>query len=84
VDLNGAAWRTSSYSGGNGGQCVQVATMHGHPAQPDRICGVRDSQNPGGPVLAFGPGQWQRFITAVKAGKPSCRFPVSSSNSQVS
>ena len=71
MDLNGAAWRTSSYSGGNGGQCVQVATMHGHHGPPDRICAVRDSRNPGGPVLAFGPGQWQRFITAIKTGSPA-------------
>ena len=70
MDLSGAAWRTSSYSGGNGGQCVEVATVQGHNGQPDRICAVRDSKNPCGPVLAFGPGQWQRFITAIKTGKP--------------
>jgi hypothetical protein len=70
VDLSGAPWRKSSYSGGNGGQCVEVAAMPSHHTQPDRICAVRDSQNPGGPVLAFGPGQWQRFITEVKARKP--------------
>ncbi|HTZ29042.1 MAG TPA: DUF397 domain-containing protein, partial [Streptosporangiaceae bacterium] len=25
VDLSRAVWRKSSYSGGNGGQCVEVA-----------------------------------------------------------
>ena len=29
MDLSDAAWRTSSYSGGNGGQCVEVATATG-------------------------------------------------------
>jgi hypothetical protein len=70
VDLNGAPWRKSTYSGGNGGQCIEVAAIPNHHTHPDRTCAVRDSKNPGGPVLAFGPGQWQRFITEVKAGKP--------------
>ena len=54
-----AAWRTSSYSGANG-NCVQVAS----PA-PGAIA-VRDSQDPRGPRLAFSPGPWAAFITAVK------------------
>jgi Domain of unknown function (DUF397) len=69
VDLNDAAWRTSSYSGGNGGQCVEVAAVQVRRGRPDRICAVRDSRNPRGPVLAFGPLQWQRFITTVKTRK---------------
>jgi hypothetical protein len=68
VDLNGAAWRTSTYSGGNGGQCVQIATVPGPQDATDRICAVRDSKNPGGTVLAFGRGPWQRFTGQVKAG----------------
>ena len=44
--MNGTRWRTSSYSGGNGGECVQVA------ATPSigRVL-VRDSKDPDGPVL---------------------------------
>jgi hypothetical protein len=68
VDLTGAAWRTSTYSGGNGGQCVQVAAIPAPRDQTDRICAVRDSKDPGGPVLAFGHKKWQRFTAAVKAG----------------
>ena len=71
MDLSGAAWRTSTYSGGNGGQCVQVATVTGRRGEPDRICSVRDSKNPGGPTLAFGPSQWQQFTDAIKAGEPA-------------
>jgi Domain of unknown function (DUF397) len=67
VDLSGAAWRTSSYSGGNGGQCVQVATVEGRQGAPGRQCAVRDAKNPDGPVLAFGSRQWQRFTTEIKA-----------------
>jgi hypothetical protein len=69
VDLSGAAWRKSSYSGGNGGQCVEVAAIRGPQDGPDRICAVRDSKNPGGPALGFGRGQWQRFTAEVKAGR---------------
>ena len=69
MDLTGAAWRKSSYSGGNGGQCVEVAAIPGPQDRPDRICAVRDSKNPGGPTLGFGYGQWQRFTAEVKAGR---------------
>ena len=69
MDLSGAAWRTSTYSGGNGGQCVQVAAITGSQHGTDRICAVRDSKNPGGPALSFGRDQWQRFTAEVKAGK---------------
>ena len=69
MDLSGAAWRTSTYSGGNGGQCVEVAALTSTPDRPERICAVRDSKHPGGPVLAFGPGQWRQFAAEVKAGR---------------
>lgn len=72
MDLSGAAWRTSTYSGGNGGQCVEVAAIPWRQDEPDRTgCAVRDSKNPGGPVLAFGSNQWQRFTDAIKGGKPA-------------
>jgi Domain of unknown function (DUF397) len=69
VDLTGAAWRKSSYSGGNGGQCVQVAAVTSRQHGPGRICAVRDSKDPAGAVLAFGAGQWQRFTAGIKAGR---------------
>ena len=48
IHVNSTRWRTSSHSGGNGGECVQVA------AEPstERVL-VRDSKNPNGPVLAL-------------------------------
>jgi Domain of unknown function (DUF397) len=63
VDLAGAAWRKSSYSGNNGGDCVEVAgNLH-------KVVAVRDSKNPDGPMLMFSHGQWRAFAAAVKAGE---------------
>jgi hypothetical protein len=62
VDLSSAIWRKSSYSGGNGGDCVEVAdNLPG-------VVAVRDSKDPAGPVLTFRPDQWQAFTAAIKTG----------------
>jgi len=68
VDLTSAAWGTSSYSGGNGGQCIQVAARAGSLDGPGQLCAVRDSKDPAGPVLIFGVRQWRAFAAAIKAG----------------
>lgn len=49
------AWRKSSYSGAEGGQCVEVAVA----AAGVR---VRDSKDLGGPVLTVSPHAWARFV----------------------
>jgi hypothetical protein len=64
MDMSGAVWRKSSYSGANGGNCVEVATTA-------RTVAVRDSTDSGGPVLAFGPRAWEQFAGQVKADAPS-------------
>ena len=51
-------WRKSSYSGGNGGSCVEVANA-------DHVL-VRDTADRTGPVLRFTPGAWRRFAVQVK------------------
>ena len=62
-DINSAAWRKSSYSGGNGGDCVEVSrNLPG-------IVAVRDSKDRTGPVLAFAPEQWAAFTTGVREGQ---------------
>jgi len=64
TDLSSAPWRKSSYSGGNGGNCIEAA--------PDFIPGavpVRDSKDPQGPALVFGTDAFTAFVTAVKAGE---------------
>ena len=59
MDLNRAAWRKSSFSGNNGGACIEVAAA--------RTVAVRDSKDKAGPVLAFGPQAWAAFTARVKA-----------------
>ncbi|WP_348537356.1 DUF397 domain-containing protein [Nocardia carnea] len=60
TDLSGAHWVKSSYSQA-GGECVEVAQL------ADGV-GVRDSKNPTGPALVFGPTEWAGFLRAVSAG----------------
>jgi hypothetical protein len=50
-------WRTSSYSGGNGGECVQVTAT----CSTGRVL-IRDSKNPSGPVLTLTSAEWSRFM----------------------
>ena len=59
MDVTGSAWRTSSYSGSNGGACVEVGTTG--PA-----VAVRDG-DPDGPQLAFPADTWQAFTNQLKA-----------------
>ncbi|MFI7093488.1 DUF397 domain-containing protein [Streptomyces lydicus] len=59
--LNG--WRKSSYSNGEGAECIEVAD--GHPGAVP----VRDSKNPHGPALVFPASRWSSFIAAVKGGE---------------
>ncbi|WP_328916295.1 MULTISPECIES: DUF397 domain-containing protein [unclassified Streptomyces] len=62
-DFSGTTWVKSSYSEGNGGECVEVA-----PGFPG-LLPVRDSKNPEGPALVFPASAWSAFITDVKAGR---------------
>nr|WSX74367.1 DUF397 domain-containing protein [Streptomyces sp. NBC_00899]WSX79568.1 DUF397 domain-containing protein [Streptomyces sp. NBC_00899] len=59
------AWLKSSYSGSNGGSCVEWAPSH-IPATGE--VPVRDSKDPHGPSLSFSPTAWTSFLTAVKSG----------------
>lgn len=62
-DVERPQWRKSSYSGGNGGGCVEVArNLPG-------IVAVRDSKDPDGPGLAFAPDEWAAFLSRIKAGE---------------
>lgn len=61
-DLTNANWVKSSHSGGNGGDCVELAALSG-----SRIA-VRDSKRPYGPVLRFTTAEWNAFRTSLKDG----------------
>jgi hypothetical protein len=63
MDLTGAKWRKSHYSGSNGGNCVEVAS------NLPGVVAVRDSKDPDGPKLAFIPDEWRAFAAGVKAGE---------------
>ena len=69
-------WRTSSYSSGNGGECVEVASPEGAVAVRDTKQ-IRDTkQNGTGPVLRFSPGAWRRFAGQVKRSLASAGYRV--------
>ncbi|MER5869030.1 DUF397 domain-containing protein [Streptomyces sp. NPDC002044] len=55
-------WFTSSYSN-NGGNCIEVAT---NLIASRGVVPVRDSKNPGGPVLEVGAGAFAVFVDGVR------------------
>jgi hypothetical protein len=57
--LSAVTWRKSSFSGGNGGQCVEVAeTAH--------VVLVRDTTDRDGAVLSIPASVWQTFTDGLK------------------
>ncbi|MGH3838185.1 MAG: DUF397 domain-containing protein [Pseudonocardiaceae bacterium] len=59
MDVTGAMWRKSSRSNGAGGDCVEVADLDsGYRA-------VRDSKDPGGPILIFTAAEWSAFTARI-------------------
>jgi hypothetical protein len=62
-NLTGAQWRKSSYSNGNGGNCVEVANLD----SGGRV--VRDSKNPNGGALMFTGTEWAAFTAGIRAGE---------------
>ena len=74
----GEAWRTSSHSAGNG-ECAEVGAWRKSSAsggansncaevgQVGAVVGVRDSRDPGGPVLVFGPVAWVAFLEGLRS-----------------
>ncbi|MDX6394465.1 MAG: hypothetical protein QOJ73_5528 [Streptosporangiaceae bacterium] len=63
VNIERADWRKSSYSGDNGGACVEVARN-----LPGAVA-VRDSKDPEGPKLVFTPDEWRAFAAGVRDGE---------------
>jgi hypothetical protein len=51
-------WRKSSYSGGNGGSCVEVAN--------DGVILVRDTTDRDGATLSIGAGVWEAFLGTLR------------------
>lgn len=61
-DLEGAVWRKSSRSSGQGGNCVEVAFV-------GDLTAMRDSKNPEAGALLVSEASWQRFLETVKRRK---------------
>jgi hypothetical protein len=60
---NELAWRKSSYSGTQGGNCVEVA-------EHDGMILVRDTKDHGrGHVHRFAAAEWRAFAAGVRNGK---------------
>ncbi|MFJ2444552.1 DUF397 domain-containing protein [Streptomyces sp. NPDC087658] len=58
VDLTGVAWRTSSYTAGNG-NCVEVAPL------PTTGIAFRDTKDRTLPAARVSRAAWAAFVTAV-------------------
>jgi hypothetical protein len=56
-----ARWIKSSYSGGQGGDCVEVAVRQAE------LVAVRDSKDQVGPELRFSREAWSVFTVGMKA-----------------
>ena len=59
TDHSVTAWRKSTYSAGNGSDCVEVSG-----SGPAVL--VRDTRNRSGEMLSFGLAEWRRFTVGIK------------------
>ncbi|MES9509087.1 DUF397 domain-containing protein [Streptomyces sp. NPDC000609] len=57
-----SAWTKSSYSGDNGGSCVETQVTS------DDLVAVGDSKDRGLGAQVFGPASWRVFVAAVRVG----------------
>ena len=55
-------WFTSSFSGGNGENCVEVALLPGEVA-------VRDTKDRALPPHRYAAADWSAFLAGVRAGE---------------
>jgi len=55
-------WRKSTYSGSQGGNCVEVGPGDG-------LVGVRDTKRRGAGALSVAPRTWAMFLSGVRAGR---------------
>jgi hypothetical protein len=55
------AWRKALSSVGNGA-CLELAPVNGMVA-------IRDSKDPGGPVLRYTAAEWEAFLDGAKKGE---------------
>ncbi|WP_308170045.1 DUF397 domain-containing protein [Acrocarpospora catenulata] len=63
AELAAAHWRKSSFSGGSGGDCLEVAPLTG-----GRV-GLRDTESPEQPPFVVSASVWDAFVKGAKAGE---------------
>jgi Domain of unknown function (DUF397) len=63
VDLADVRWFKSSFSGGNGNGCVEVAFL------PAGGVAVRDTKDRALPAHRYTGAEWDSFVAGVKAGE---------------
>jgi hypothetical protein len=63
VDLTGAQWHKSSFSGGNSNGCVEVAFL------ADGGVAVRDTKDRTLPPHRYTAAEWAAFVAGVRAGE---------------
>ena len=75
--VDSAVWRKSSYSGTNGGNCVEVATWRKSTKSDTngscvevgaaaRVVLVRDTKDRDGGTLAFTASTWEAFTASLR------------------
>jgi hypothetical protein len=84
MDNSHVTWHKSSYSGANGGDCVEVGAWRkasysggnggdcvevASTGQPH--IAVRDSKDPNGPKMVVTPPAWESFIQRVRGATPN-------------
>lgn len=57
-------WRTSTYSSGNGGNCIEAASATGSVA-------VRDTKDRDGSLLSIPADAWAKFTSSLKSLAPA-------------
>ena len=80
MDIGNLTWRKASYSGDNGGGCVEVGVWRKSSYSGDNggacvevastgkpIVAVRDSKDPNGPKLAVSPQLWKSFVQRTRS-----------------
>lgn len=65
MDVTGARWRKSSFSGdgGEGDGCVEVAFL------PDGHVAIRDTKDRNLPPHVYTATEWDAFVAGVQAGE---------------
>ena len=58
----GTQWRKSSYSGDEGGNCIEVAETPCTTTPNTPTLAIRDSKTPAGPILTLGPAAFTSFV----------------------